>query len=395
MSPIPIPAPIRDDEAAPSSQSSAPQPSTPRSSTDDLCVGSRSLLYAALYAEVFSQALTREELVSYRAVAEGSETISGDASSLLDGLIGTYLEESEGLVFPTGRGDLPAIRARRAATTAVRWRVAARYAGWLRRVPFVRMVAVCGSLAVDNTEADGDVDLFLVAAPGRVWIVHTYAMVLRRLAGRPDIKVCPNLLLSRADLSVPKPDLYRAREVAQVTPLWGEATYEEFLASNGWIHEMLPSFDLTARRRHLEEGRPSKLQRFQEALLPGPVAELLDRAIHRVLVSYFQFRWRRYDPTGREVARAYSRHRQLSVAGGYGGAIGGRFVELVRRRLGRDETTERDLQRFFPAAASGEDVAPEQSERRRSAEGVARHFDQILTEDYGDPTAPQPQSARG
>lgn len=347
--------------------------------TDAAPLGSeaRSLLYGILYGEVFSQALTEAEILSYRLASVGASANPTSDEPRLQDLVGTYVEQADGLFFPAGRDDLPAIRARRRATAPVRWRIAERYASWLRHLPFVRMVAVCGSLAVENTEADGDVDLFLVAEDGRLWIVHAVAMVARRLAGRPGVKVCPNLLLSRSDLAVPEPNLYRAREVIQVVPLWGEAVYDEFLAANAWVHQLLPDADLEGRRRRLRPGAGSRLQALLEKALPGPVAGLLDRTIHRILVAYFQLRWRRHDPSGRAVKQAYSRHRQLSVGGGYGDTIRRRFVELVRRRLGDGPEIERDLDRFFPAAHAAAVTEPA---------GVAKLFDEILTEDYGDPT---------
>jgi hypothetical protein len=48
---------------------------------------------------------------------------------------------------------------------------------YLRCLPFVRGVAVCNTLALHHTKPESDIDLFVVARPGRVWTVRFLAVL--------------------------------------------------------------------------------------------------------------------------------------------------------------------------------------------------------------------------
>jgi predicted nucleotidyltransferase len=50
---------------------------------------------------------------------------------------------------------------------------------WL---PFVRMVAVTGALAKDNVGQRVDIDLLIVAAPGRIWVCRRFLILAVRVA---------------------------------------------------------------------------------------------------------------------------------------------------------------------------------------------------------------------
>src|SRR4029453_6705708 len=125
------------------------------------------------------------------------------------------------------------------------WRQARRWARFFAAAPFVRMIAVTGSLAVDNAEADCDIDLFVVTEPGRLWLCRAFffsvALACNAMGIRP--RLCPNYLVtSRAlELETADCDYYVARELAQMIPLWGQVTYESLRARNAWMIELQPN----------------------------------------------------------------------------------------------------------------------------------------------------------
>ena len=64
-------------------------------------------------------------------------------------------------------------------------------------MPFVRMVALSGSLAHLNAEGSADLDLFVITAPERVWSVTVAAVVLSKLLGWRK-HLCMNYVVSEA-----------------------------------------------------------------------------------------------------------------------------------------------------------------------------------------------------
>jgi len=288
------------------------------------------VLLALAYGDLFDYPLRRDELLRYLPVAASGAQLD----RALERLVPTAVSQlEEGFYCLRGREATGRLRAERAAASDAGWRQARRFARWLAHVPFVRMVAVCGSLAVDNAGRDGDVDLFLITAPRRLWLVQATTMILRRLARRPGAPpLCPNYLLTGDDLEVSPCNLYLAHETIQARPLWGHAYFRRFRAANAWTEAFLPQARVAAvlepppdAPTPAAEPVPTRLVRALAWLLGGWLGDVLDAALHRLLLRYYRLRLRRYGLGRDEIARAYRRERQIVITGGYLDAIEARY----------------------------------------------------------------------
>lgn len=118
--------------------------------------------------------------------------------------------------------------------------------------PFIRLIALTGSVAANNTKKDDDLDLLVITEANCLWLTRPFLLLLlslvfnRRHPGDNALKTtnafCPNLWLDTQSLSVPKNrrNLYTAHEVLQVKPLFDRGqTYQKFLKSNSWTGKYL------------------------------------------------------------------------------------------------------------------------------------------------------------
>jgi hypothetical protein len=121
------------------------------------------------------------------------------------------------------------------------WTQAARYGRIIAALPFVRMVAVTGSLAMNNAEEGKDIDFMLVTAPGRLWTVRALSLLVARFAKRAGVHLCPNYLVTTDALELSERSLYVAHELAQMIPLSGLDIYQELRRINNWTDEFLPN----------------------------------------------------------------------------------------------------------------------------------------------------------
>ena len=200
------------------------------------------ILRTVIYADLFNFPLTRRELHHYL-IAEQPFTIGQIEQTLTTSIfLKTVLELRQEYVICTGRQALIAVRDARERASLALWCPALVYGEWLARLPFVRMVALTGALAVRNaSDNDDDLDYVLVTTAGRVWLARAFAILLVRLAKRRGVVVCPNYVLAESALAQEKRDLFMAHEVAQMVPIYGARLYEAMRAANEWVDNSLPN----------------------------------------------------------------------------------------------------------------------------------------------------------
>lgn len=179
-----------------------------------------------------------------------------------------------------GRGGIATEReARRSASREVlrrNWKEIER----IGRMPFVRMVAVSGALSYGNNRPSDDIDLFLIARSGRVWLTFVLLVFRHRISGKRGT-FCPNFLIGDRDLAIRERNFYNAQQIAGLQPVTGERLFQEFLGANTWIQEhhlaAPPDFPVgTVRLGGL---------RVTERLLGGRLGDLLESLARRIGMS--------------------------------------------------------------------------------------------------------------
>jgi len=220
---------------------------------------------ALAYADLFDYPLTAGEVAQYQ--IETSYSLAEVTCCLTD------MTEDQGAVTRKnefyclrGRERIFEIRHRRAADSNRVWSRAFLHARWVSRLPFVRMVAVTGALAMDNIAARPDIDLLVATTEGRVWISRRFIIGLVRVARMFGDEVCPNYIISSAKLDLDQQDLFTAHELAQMVPLYGGRLYRKMIEHNDWARSFLPeAFDKSPG--NISPIRISPLRRIVEVIL--------------------------------------------------------------------------------------------------------------------------------
>lgn len=235
----------------------------------------QAILKTLVYADLFDFPLSSEEIFRYLTVPAAPDVIR---RMLDDGAVAGAFYRSNGLFTLPGRADLIPLRERREGAAHKKWAVARRYARWIARIPFVRMVAVTGTLAVENVDETDDVDLFVVTAAGRLWLCRALVILVVRAAALAGHEICPNYFLSERALSLKDRNFFHAREVAQMVPLYGAETYWRLRETNDWVEGYLPHARGTPNGMAIMQlGRFERAaRRAAERLLGGRLGELLE-----------------------------------------------------------------------------------------------------------------------
>ncbi|MBI3762417.1 MAG: hypothetical protein HY260_11230 [Chloroflexi bacterium] len=235
------------------------------------------ILRTLLYADVFDYPLTADEvhhfLIGLPLSRERVKQVLQSSPWLAERTV-----RVNGYFTAQGRAEVAAKREERERASRALWHDARRYGRWIGHLPFVRMVAVTGALAMNNSAPGDDIDFLIVTAPGRVWLARALCIAIVRLVGLWGVKVCPNYILAESALAQGQQDLFIAHEVAQMTPLVGHSLYAEMRRANAWSLAYLPNANVPLRAEPdaAPRGAGRRLQRMLEWLWRGELGERLE-----------------------------------------------------------------------------------------------------------------------
>jgi hypothetical protein len=232
----------------------------------------RAVLHTVAYADVFDYPLTADEIHRYMI---GVSAGRGTVRSLLQGQSPRELRRVGRYFTLAGREALVETRKARAARATEFWQRGVHYGRRMSNLPFVRMVAVTGALAMDNV-ADGDIDYLVITEPGRLWLCRALIVGLVRMAALRGTELCPNYFLSERALELTERNLFTAHEVTQMVPLAGLATYQQLRDLNRWTHAYLPNASGTPRRMAAAEPTHRRTHRLVESTLRSRVCSPLE-----------------------------------------------------------------------------------------------------------------------
>lgn len=246
----------------------------------------RAIYSTVAYRDVFDFPVTAGEIHRY---LHGRHCGADEVDrALAGGTLCDRLLDTDGEFFALkGRRNLFDIRRSRDAASSRQWLTALRFARFLASLPNVRMVAMTGSLAVGNFPDDGDIDFLLLCDESTMWRTRA----LCRLFALADKKLrrgmfCPNMFLSRAEMTLSRRSLYDAQELSQMIPLYGQSAYTQVRRANAWTEEYLPNATGAPLIAECCEPSYPSLKGGAEWMLASPLGRALEafearRKIHR------------------------------------------------------------------------------------------------------------------
>jgi hypothetical protein len=243
----------------------------------------RAILEALAYSDIFEYPLRLKELHRYLPMQADIEQLSS-ALNALGGKVG----KQDGFYFLVRREENVDIRKQREARSRSLLPRAMQYGRVLGSLPFIRMVALTGSLAVMNVSKAADFDYMLVTVPGRVWTARAFAVVFGRITRLQGHTLCPNLIVSETVLEWPLHDLYSARELCQMVLIKGDDVYSRMMKANPWVKLFLPNCTYGMSRASKETDIKTKFQSVLESVLGGKTGERFEKWEMNRKIARFQ-----------------------------------------------------------------------------------------------------------
>ncbi len=197
------------------------------------------ILQSVIYAGLFDYPLTLDEL--HRSLIGSSM----DAATIVNvyracPALWHAVEFRDGMFFPAGREVLVSERRRREQRSLAFLNQHRQLLAGVCAIPYVRMVALSGSIAHLNMDGAGDLDLFIVTRGHHVWSVTVAILVLAKLLRRRDI-TCVNFIVSDSRLKFDQQDLFTANQTIHLKPLIGAPVLPELLHANPFVANFYPN----------------------------------------------------------------------------------------------------------------------------------------------------------
>lgn len=230
----------------------------------------KAILETLAYSDVFDYPLTLDELHRFLTTSAAEIEIQEQIADMKS------VSTLDSYYFLAGRSEIVHIRQQRERDSRSAYRRAIFYGRVLGSSPFIRMVALTGSLAVLNLTTNRDMDYMLVAKPGRVWTARIFALLLARIARLIGDVICPNVIVSENALEWNAKNLYTAHEFAQMISISGGGVFNALRVVNSWIKDFLPNSDTPPSSLDSRRSLHGKFQFILEIPLNGKLGDVLE-----------------------------------------------------------------------------------------------------------------------
>lgn len=234
----------------------------------------RSVLNTLAYADVFRWPVSADDVA-----ANGCYPfVSADESRAI-----LHMLETNGVIYRVD--DLYSmsndphqwlVRADREARSRRMMPAALRMGRFLSLFPFTRSICISGSLSKGSMDVSGDVDWFIITAPGRLWLCRSLLIAFKKIFLLNSKKYfCVNHIIDARSLTVKDHDLYTATEITTLMPVVDNGDLAAFVRANPWVLDHFPAW----------RGLPTRtlphgtwvLKRAVEAVLGGGMGDALER----------------------------------------------------------------------------------------------------------------------
>jgi len=164
-------------------------------------------------------------------------------------------------------------------------KIALRVGELLIRFPYVRGIAISGSLSKNYADEKSDIDLFVITAKNRLWIARTFMHCLKKLTFvvKKEDYFCMNYYIDEQQLEITEKSIYTAIEVGTLIPLQGDVTFEKFYSANLWIKNFIPN-----KIMRVSSAKPVKsfaFKSFVEWMLNNRVGNAIDNMLLHITTS--------------------------------------------------------------------------------------------------------------
>lgn len=193
---------------------------------------------------------------------------------------------------------------------ASQMKTADRVARFLSRFPYVKGVAVSGSLSKNFATKKTDIDFFIITEANRLWIARTFMHLYKKftfLTGHQHW-YCMNYYVDQESMEITEKNIFTAMESVTLLPMQGKRAMDDFMTDNNWVSDYFPAKKIATAG--IPEIKPGLLRKITEKMLNNGLGDKVDTW----LMHLTEKRWkkktalRQLNSNGHVMSMVVSRH---------------------------------------------------------------------------------------
>jgi predicted nucleotidyltransferase len=181
----------------------------------------------------------------------------------------------------------------------------------LKKVPWIKMIAITGSVANYDAEENDDIDLLIVTEKNRLWITRGFVFLILKIINelpkdKSKRKICPNIFLDESNMawSDKKRNLYVAQNVISMQPFsWRDDTYFKFINENNWVKKYYKNFNVDYQDKKIKTKKDSPLMVFLEKVARKEEIKYMEKDITTEVVNSKLIHFNKNDSTKRILSK--------------------------------------------------------------------------------------------
>ncbi len=170
--------------------------------------------------------------------------------------------------------------------------IALKMAKLISKFPFVRAVALSGSISKGYMDDSTDVDYFIIAKPKRLWLARTILIMYKKIFLLNSFRFfCLNYFVDENNLALPDRNIFTATEMNTLIPVYGHRLIDSFFKANTWVIDYYKGFpqNMTLEEKKIPNTTFKKLLEF---LLSNFVGNWLDYMSMRLTIHFWKWKYR-------------------------------------------------------------------------------------------------------
>lgn len=206
----------------------------------------RAITATLCYSAVFDYPLTKAELWRYLSTKK-KIPFTTFAKALQTN---RFIKQKDGYFYLHGQEKMVSLRQKRKKISQQKILHAKKICRLLQLIPTIQFIGLSGSLSMENANKNADIDFFIIASYGTIWLTRLFIFLFLQSIGKRRRRdaiaapntVCVNMLIDTTHIEFPKnrQDMYTAHEIMQMKPLFiRNNIYEIFLQKNMWVKKYL------------------------------------------------------------------------------------------------------------------------------------------------------------